>query len=124
MKLSSLSNLLKEELSPKDFLSEFSKYHEDYETLTKVVGSSIDIVVIEDSELQIGNYEISKLCTLFIKDELTNSELSYIADAAQLCESISFSDEGLEDVIAEFTDPEINGVFLKNRAQEIISNFT
>ncbi|WP_019028988.1 hypothetical protein [Colwellia piezophila] len=124
MKLSSLSNLLKEELSPKDFLSEFSKYHEDYEALTKVVGSSIDIIVIEDRKLQIGNYEITKLCTLFIEDKLSNSELSYIADAAQLCESISFSDECIEDVVAEFTDPEINGVFSKSRAQEIISNFT
>jgi hypothetical protein len=124
MKLSSLSNLLKEELSPKDFLSEFSTYHEDYEALTKVVGSSIDIVVVEDSKLEIGNYEITKLCALFIEDKLSNSELSYIADAAQLCESISFSDESIEDVIAEFTDPEINGVFSKSRAQEIISNFT
>jgi hypothetical protein len=124
MKLSSLSNLLKDELSPKDFLSEFSEYHEDYEALTKVVGSSIDIVVIEDCELQFGENEITKLCTLFIQDKLSNSELSYIADAAQLCESISFSNEDIADVVAEFTDPEINNVFSKSRAQDVISNFT
>lgn len=124
MKLSSLSKLLNEYISPEVFLGEFITEFSDYENKLDIKGSSITIDVIEDEEIVISFADIKKLCELFIQDKLNKNHLCFIADALQLCDLVDFEEEGVFDYVAELTDPEINGVFTKQRAIEIVEKFT
>jgi hypothetical protein len=124
MKLSSLSNLLRKELSPEIFLSEFIPEFSDYENKLDIKGSSITLDVIEDEKIIISVSDIKKLCELFIENKLNNNHLCFIADALQLCDLVDFKEEEVSDYVDELTDPEINGVFTKERAIEIVEKFT
>lgn len=124
MKLSSLSKLLNEYISPEVFLGEFLTEFSDYESKLDIKGSSITIDVIEDEEIVISFADIKKLCELFIQGKLNKNHLCFIADALQLCDLVDFEEEGIFDYVAELTDPEINGVFTKQRAIEIVEKFT
>ena len=124
MKLSSLSKLLNEYISPEVFLGEFITEFSDYENKLDIKGSSITLDVIEDEEIAISFADIKKLCELLIQDKLNKNHLCFIADALQLCDLVDFEEEGVFDYVAELTDPEINGVFTKQRAIEIVEKFT
>ena len=80
----------------------------------KAQGSSGPICVEGESgdSLRIGPDEVRRLCSAFADGPLSTEELSYIADAMQLSESIDWSDETLFDMVFVMSDPEINGPFL------------
>ena len=124
MKLSSLSKLLREYLSPEDYLSEFVSEFSDYENKLGIKGSLITLDVTEDEEIVISLADIKKLCEFFIQNKLDNNHLCCIADALQLCDLVDFHKEEISDYVAELTDPEINGVFTKERAIVIVEKFT
>lgn len=69
MKLSSLSKLLNEYISPEVFLGEFITEFSDYENKLDIKGSSITLDVIEDEEIVISFADIKKLCELFIQEK-------------------------------------------------------
>ena len=46
--------------------------------------------------------------------------LAYVADALQLSERVTVADEATAEYISEFTDPEVNGPFTRERAQAIV----
>ena len=124
MKISNLVRLLNNEISSEDFLAEFPTSLKEYEVNLEKIGSYVTLRVDEDTELIISIRDIVKLCELFVSGKLSNTVLSYIADSMQLCDSIDFQSEDIADYVAELTDPEINGVFTKERAAEVISMFT
>jgi hypothetical protein len=93
------------------------------ESLSKV-GSSVTIHAVEDTELEVGMTEVRELCRFFISESVSDLELAYIADAMQLCDCVNFGNEEVADYISEFTDPEINGVFTKQRAKQIVTAHT
>jgi len=69
VKLSSLSKLLNEYISPEVFLGEFITEFSDYENKLDIKGSSITLDVIEDEEIVISFADIKKLCELFIQEK-------------------------------------------------------
>ena len=111
-------------MSCEKIFDEFRGSVTSYNDALSIEGSSVDIVVTEDCDICIKRNDILMLCNLFISDKISNYELSYIADTTQLCESVDFDEEFVADIIAEFTDPEINGVFTKQRAEQIVSENT
>ena len=121
MKLTSLSKLLRNKISCEDFVGEFRESIFDFEEAISKTGSAIDIVVEEDVHICIDRNDILVLCKLFMFDKIKTSELSYIADALQLCEAVDLDSEYVADIVVEFTDPEINGIFTKRRAEQIIN---
>jgi len=69
VKLSALSKLLNEYISPEVFLGEFITEFSDYENKLDIKGSSITLDVIEDEEIVISFADIKKLCELFIQEK-------------------------------------------------------
>ena len=122
MKLSSLNSLLVNELSPTEFSTEISEeLIEHTQGLEKISGVA-SVRVTEDLDILITRKNLNILCNLFITDSLTSSELAYVADAMQMSDRVEFSDSGISDIVSEFTDPIINGVFTKERALIIMGN--
>ena len=124
MRLSQLFKLLAGEIQPEVFLDRFRLPLDEYTRGMNSVGSSVEIEVVEDRKLTIGPKEVKKLCELFVAQKLNSSQLAYIADALQLCESIDFTEEVVADIVEEFTDPEVNGPFTRERAQEVAAGIT
>ncbi len=58
---------------------------------------------------------------MFMEGQLTHNELAYMADILQFSEGVRFEAPGIEDIVAEFTDPEINGQFSVKRAKEVVN---
>ncbi len=111
-------------MEPEIFLDSFRLPMDEYTRGINSVGSSVEIEVVEDRKLTIGPKEVKKLCELFVANKLNSSQLGYIADALQLCESVDFTEEVVADTVAEFTDPEVNGPFTYERAKEVASGIT
>ncbi|MFQ5963915.1 MAG: hypothetical protein ACE5KZ_06495 [Candidatus Scalinduaceae bacterium] len=120
MKLSKLKKYLRCNLAISEFKTSIKDEIKHYEKLAKKKGSSIPIDVVEDDELSIDKEDISKICDDYINEDLSVSEISYISDAMQLSEKIYIENNYLLDFIFEMSDPEVNGLFTKERALEII----
>jgi hypothetical protein len=76
--------------------------------------------VTEDADLEVSAPEVVKLCNHFIAGLLDAVELAYVADALQLSDRVTVADETIAEYISEFTDPEVNGPFTRERAQAIV----
>jgi len=121
MKLSSLDALLAKSLSPSAFRAQLAPDLAEYLKNADVKGSVMPIRVTEDKDIQLSTAHVRELCELFINKQLTPEELAFVADALQLADRVDF-DEEVPDLIAEMTDPEINGPFTIARAREILES--
>ena len=125
MKLSAIAGLLADDLSPQQFLaecaSELAERRElvggDGQVLKR--GSVVPVRVSDDCAISVSRQGVATLCRHFVRGDLSTVDLAYIADALQLAEDVSWEDEDVAELVAEFTDPEINGVFTVARAREI-----
>ncbi len=125
MKLSAIAQLLAGNLSPQQFLaecnSELAERRElvggDGQVITR--GSVVPVRVADDCAISVSRNGVATLCRHFVRGDLSAVDLAYIADALQLAEDVSWEDEDVAELVAEFTDPEINGVFTVTRAREI-----
>lgn len=96
----------------------------EYAGALSKTGSSVEIVATSDVEFDVDISVVKSLCQFFIDGEISELELAYIADALQLTDSVEFIESSVADLIAELTDPEINGVFTKERALKIVQSRT
>jgi len=119
VKLSSIAALADGHLSPGAFESENAADLAERKSLLGKKGSVVPVRVQEDVDLLISAARIARLCDLYARGDLSIVALAYLADAAQLSERSTFSDESCIDFLAEFTDPEVNGIFTAARAREI-----
>ena len=122
MKLSLLDALLKGKISSAEFKSTIAEEIRLYEAGTAKTGNSVPIQVNEDAEMVVTPQSVGVLCLLHVSDVLSISDLSYIADALLLSEKVMLSSEEFCGFISEMTDPEINGLFSKDRAFELIGH--
>ena len=119
MKLSALDALLSREISAAAFSASIADELETYRRGLEEPGRSAPVCVIEDQTVAVTHEDTKLLCHLFANGQLGSSELAYIADAMQLAERVEFTDSWVADVVAEFTDPAINGTFTVARALEL-----
>ena len=127
MKVSAIARLLAGDISPQQFVaecrSELSERRELVRSDGQVLkrGSVIPVRVSDDCAVSVSRQGVATLCGHFIRGDLSALDLAYIADALQLAEEVSWEDEDVAEWVAEFTDPEINGVFTIDRATAIVS---
>jgi len=119
MKLSTLQAVLAHPDQVGKLLAELTPLMAEYESLQRTQGSTIPIRVDADAEFAISLRDVDTLCSLFLSDQLTQAQLAYVADAIELSEGVSYDGSPIADLIAEMTDPKINGIFTKDRAEHI-----
>ena len=121
MKLSILDTLLEKRITPAVFHASVAQDIAEYMKDASKLGSVMPVRVDEDQDIKLSATHIKALCEFFIKKQLGSEELAFIADALLLSERVDF-EEGLTDLVAEMTDPEINGPFTAERAREILES--
>jgi hypothetical protein len=121
MKLSVLEALLAKRLNPSVFRDQLALDMAEYLKNADQEGSVMPVRISEDRDIHVSGAHIRTLCELFATAQLSAEELAFIADVLQLSERVAF-DEGVADMIAEMTDPEINGPFTVDRAKEIFKS--
>ncbi len=65
--------------------------------------------------------EILKKC---LEQKITFQDLENWADSIECRDDLDFEDEELQEIVFEFSSPEINGEITKERLQEIIKNLS
>ena len=125
MRQSDLFSYLNNEISIKELKEKISHELHQYEKQTKITGSSVPIYLeAENNKNQLSLSQFNKLLRDYINNEIEVLELQYISDVIQLGESISVENPLINNWIFEMSDPEINGLFTKERAKEIIQTLT
>jgi hypothetical protein len=120
MKLSEIAGLLTNAAEPERFrMSNASDFAERRPLLEKR-GSVVPVRVTEDADIELSRRDVARLCSHYIAGHLDAVELAYVADALQLSDRVTWTDEDTSEYVAEFTDPEINGPFTIERAQAIV----
>ena len=120
MKLSSLKKFTQNEFPIQEFISELSDELSEYKKRIGKTGTSIPIYVTEDIDFEIGFSELRTLCQYFIDEKLDTEALAYLADAIELSSKVYVPEDKIKAYIFEMTDPEINGIFTKARAIQIL----
>jgi len=120
MKLSQIKNLFNKTETAETFSKQIASEVSIYKDLLKKKGSSIPIMLDEDIQLSIGSEEVYLLCDLFSKNELTEHEIGYIADAFTLSDNVSYTTDQISDFVAMLADPELNGELTYDLADEIM----
>ena len=121
MKLSIFHGLLKNEISVDIFRGTIQNEVEEYEKKLKKKGSSAIIHVDEDYSLYFTAHNLVQLCRHYLDNDLSDSDIYYIADCLTLSESVSFENSELFDLLGEITDPDSNGRLTKGKALLIIN---
>jgi hypothetical protein len=124
MKISHIKDSISSGVVSHELRNSLDRLVPGYEKALSKRGSVVPIRVIEDIELYLGIAEIQTLCQFYIDGFLSSSELAYIADALQISDSVDFVEPHVADYVSEFTDPEINGIFTKERASDIVRSYT
>lgn len=120
MKLSLFHKLFKNEISIVIFKSRIRSEVEEYSKKLKTKGTSLTINVDEDCSLYFSKNDLLILCEYYLDNNLTDSEVYYIADCLTLSESVSFESQELLELLEGMTDPDSNGIITKERISSII----
>jgi hypothetical protein len=127
LKLSAIARLLAGDINPQQFVTECSSELAERRELVGSDGyvlkrgSVIPVRVSDDCAVSISRKDVATLCGHFVRGDLSAVDLACIADALQMAEDVSWEDEDVAEWVAEFTDPEINGVFTTERAAAIVN---
>src|SRR5687767_6754425 len=119
MKLSRLAAFLEGRAVAAEFSEELYSELAEHRHGLRIRGGSAPVMVTEDADVFITPERIKRLCKSFLADEISPEMLAYTADVLQLADRVSWHEDWIADVVAEFTDPEVNGAFTKARAEEI-----
>jgi len=124
MELSLLNHLFNGQVEIDFFKRMISNEVGVYKEQLKKKGSVVSIDIKDDCSLNFRADNLVQLCRYFIDEKLDVSELAYIADALCLSENVNYEKESLVDYLEEMTDPEVNGLFSKKLALQIIEKIT
>src|SRR5450631_1265625 len=106
MKLSLLEELLRGKISINKFKNNIQTEIYEYENKLKLKGSSILINIIEDCNLYFRKNDLLELYNYYLNNNLTGTQISFIADCLTLSNSISFENDELRELLEEMTDDE------------------
>lgn len=123
MKQSELAEALKSPDNLERFLRSISAEVERYRDQLKKVGGVTDIYLSNgNARLVIQDSEIRTLCDSFLRGGISTDELAYVCDGILLGERIDFGSDHHRELIEEMTDPEVNGRFTVQRANQIVGS--
>lgn len=121
MKISDLHQLIKSLDCLISAKVEMAKTLQNNQSLEKKKGVSINIHLDDDfPQVLFTKFDIANLCKAYILDLLNQKELSLLSDMFLLSNSIEFQEEKIREILENMTDPEINGSFTKNDANDIL----
>ncbi|MHA4740646.1 hypothetical protein [Dyadobacter sp. MSC1_007] len=121
MRLSEIRSLIKDDKYYIQFNTSIQPEIESYGALLKKKGVSVPILLIEDIIFQVGINQCRMLCILFLQSKIGQMGLSYIANALQLSENVTFLNEQTAQIIGEMAEDGVDGTFTLERANEIVS---
>lgn len=119
LKLSTLQAVLANPQMASKLETELLPHLQENESLQELQGSTIPIHVESDSEFELSLSDVGTLFSLLIDGQLTGPQLAYVADAIELSEGVTYDGSPIADFLGEMTDPKVNGIFTKERAEEI-----
>jgi hypothetical protein len=102
MKLSYIANFFNEKSDLNRFKPLLEEEVKEYQLKHKKRGSSIEIKLDEDCDFYFSNMHLINLCQLYINENLSKFEVSYISDALLLSSKVIFQSELVEDVLETF----------------------
>lgn len=108
--------------SPEESKKIFENYLaelKDYKKQQAKRGSFIHIKIIEDEAISITNDTIRRLCKYFLNEILSETEINFLVDNI-LASNANYDSNEVQELIEEFTDPEINGVLTPQYVKEIL----
>ncbi|MCX6148815.1 MAG: hypothetical protein NTW25_16405 [Candidatus Kapabacteria bacterium] len=121
MKVSNIYLLLNNKIEILDFkkyiYEEFIEYKNNIINRTLVINLNID----DDCEFIFTKINMITLCSYFKLGYIDNYELNFIVDTIELSEAIDYEIEELSDYIFLMANPEINGQFSIDIANNIIN---
>ena len=120
MRITEITDFLKSVMPLSLFKNIIANEVIEYKHQLQKKGSSVSIHIIEDSDINLVAYNIVFLCQLFLNEEMSEYELSYLTDALLLSSRVYFSNEETKDLFELMTDPEINGDFTIERITELM----
>ncbi len=85
-------------------------------------GGSVSISIEDDLEFTFKSEYLLKLCDHYLKEELDNVELEYIADCITLREPDDYENEELIDLLEEIAGTWVNGEMTTERIIRIKNN--
>ncbi|MHA3789051.1 hypothetical protein ACX0HA_12625 [Flavobacterium hauense] len=101
-------NLLENKIRPDAFQKKYNDEIKNYENLVKKTGSTVPIYVDEDYAFKFNGSHLITICNFYINNSLDEIVINYLADGITLSDTIEL-DSPLFDILATFTDPDING---------------
>lgn len=105
MKLSTVSNFLNKEITSKELKGIIKNEIVEYEKKLSIVGGSSPILLYEDlPNLKIDVENIDYLCGSYLRGELNEIELNYIAEALLLSGKVNFESSRVEDALGMLTE--------------------
>jgi hypothetical protein len=123
MNLSDFQSAVKGEMNLPDFFLKIKSEVDAYRSIISSgkKGIKVPIYLEEDvDDFTLSANHVKKLGHSFLNKEIDVYELSYLADALTLSETISYDNENSKDAVYSFTDPEINGEITYESVQKII----
>lgn len=122
MKLSDINGLISGQISPASFRAINAANFTERRNLLGANrrGGVVPVRVDEDEEIELAGQDLAALCSFLINGAVDAVELSYIADALQLADRVTYQDDCVRDYLDELTDPEVNGPFTVDRAEAIV----
>jgi hypothetical protein len=105
MKLSIVSNFLNKEITSKELKDIIKNEITQYKNKLSIVGGSTPILLFEDlPSLNIDVENINHLCGSYLRAELNEIELNYIAEALILSSKVKFENSRVEDALLMLTE--------------------
>jgi hypothetical protein len=105
MKLSTVSNFLNKEITSKELKGIIKNEIAEYEKKLSIVGGSNPILLYEDLPVfKIDVENIDHLCGSYLRGELNEIELNYLAEALLLSSKVNFESSRVEDALLMLTE--------------------
>ncbi|AEF99972.1 hypothetical protein [Methylomonas methanica] len=121
MKSSILKAFLDREDKENTLISCLKLELDNYRSEKSDKGGSVSIIFNEDDSLHISKERLAVLVEHYQLGVLDCDSLEYVGDALELGELVTFESEFIRDIVFEFSNPSINGVFTQERAAELLS---
>jgi hypothetical protein len=122
MKLSIINDWLKGCISSAAIRAIIAPYLEEYLKKMNIKGTSIPLFLTEDISLSFGVSEFDFFCNSFLKGDLNELELSYIAELLLLSSFVVISNEKVQEGLDFLCDIDIYRTFTKDEVKAILIN--
>ena len=70
----------------------------------------------------VKNYDIQRLCELYLQGKVSELHINYLANLIELSESFKLENDAVREALFELSSPELNGPVNEKSVREIIRN--